>query len=78
MNGIILAFSVVFIRFIDVRIYDMHIVLMISLIIGLIAGLTMFAARFSALEEPVGRRTAMLVNSAVVLVLVLSFFALEL
>lgn len=78
VNGIVLAFSVVFIRFIDVLIYDMHIVLMILLIIGLIAVLTMLASRFSSLEETVGRRTAMLVNTAVVLLLVLSFFALEL
>ena len=78
VNGIILAFSVIFIRFIDVRIYDMPMVLMILMIIGLIVGLTMLTSRFSSLEETVGRRTAMLVNTAVVLLLVLSFFALEL
>ncbi|MDN7243281.1 hypothetical protein QWY14_15865 [Planococcus sp. N028] len=77
INGIILAFSVIFVRFIDVRVYDMHPVLMILLIIGLIAGLMKLASRSGSLEETVSRRTSLLINSAVILMLALSYFVLE-
>ncbi|TWT02299.1 hypothetical protein [Planomicrobium sp. CPCC 101079] len=78
LNGVILAFSVIFVRFIDVRIYNMHVVLVILLIVALIAGLSKLAARLPSLEEPVDRRKAIVINFAVLLALVLSFFALEL
>ncbi|TWT24703.1 hypothetical protein [Planomicrobium sp. CPCC 101110] len=78
LNGIILAFSVIFVRFIDVRIYNMHVVLVILLIVALTAGLSKLAARLPSLEEPVARRSAIAINFAVLLALVLSFFALEL
>ncbi|PSL40483.1 hypothetical protein B0H99_105261 [Planomicrobium soli] len=78
LNGIILAFSVIFVRFIDVRIYNMHTVLVIGLIVGLIAALSKLASRFSSLEEPISKRAALAVNFVVILALTLSFFALEL
>ncbi len=77
MNGIILAFSVIFARFIDVQVYDMHPVLMILLIILLIVGLNKFVSRSSSLEETVSKRASLLINSAVALALLVSFFVLE-
>lgn len=78
LNGIILAFSVIFVRFIDVRLYNLPLILVIGLIIVLIVGLTKLAARFFSSEEPVSKSTAIAVNFAVVLALTLSFFVLEL
>lgn len=78
LNGIILAFSVIFVRFIDVRLYNLPLILVIGLIIVLIVGLMKLAARFFSLEEPVSKSTAIAVNFAVVLALTLSFFVLEL
>ncbi len=78
LNGIILAFSVIFVRFIDVRLYNMHVILVILLIAALIAGLSKLASQFPSLEEPVSKRAALAINFALVLALALSFFALEL
>lgn len=77
MNGIILAFSVIFVRFIDVRVFDMHPVFMVLLIILMIAGLAKLVSRSPSMEENVSKSTSTLVNTAVILVLVLSFFILE-
>lgn len=78
VNGIALAFSVIFIRFLDVRIYDMPIVVSILLLVGLIFGLMNIIDRFPLLEAPVSRRTALLTNTIVILIIFLSFFVLEL
>lgn len=78
VNGIILAFTVILVRFIDVHVYDMHLIVNLILIVGLIAGLMKIVDRFPALEEPVGKRTALFTNTTVVITIFLAFFILEL
>lgn len=77
-NGIVLAFSVIFIRFLDVHIYDMNLLFTLLLIVVLIAGLMKLVDRFPSLDKPVGKRAAMITNITVVFVIFLSFFALDL
>lgn len=78
VNGIILAFSVIFIRFIDVRIYDMNLIVTLLLTAALIFVLMKVVDRFPALEAPVSRRTANITNFTVVAAIFIAFFALGL
>ncbi|MDN7246650.1 hypothetical protein QWY16_02180 [Planococcus shenhongbingii] len=78
VNGMILAFSVIFIRYLDVHVYDMNLVVTLILIVVLIAGLMKIVDRFPSLEEPVGKRAAMITNLTVVIVIFLCFFGLNL
>jgi len=78
VNGIVLAFSVIFIRFLDVHVYDMNLILTLLLIVVLIAGLMKIVDRFPSLDQPVGKRAAMLTNVTVVIAIFLSFFMLDL
>ncbi|MGO1060378.1 hypothetical protein ACTL32_14675 [Planococcus sp. FY231025] len=78
VNGIILAFSVIFIRFIDVRIYDMNLIVTLLLTAGLIYGLMKVVDRFPALEAPVAKRTANITNFIVIAAIFIAFFALGL
>jgi hypothetical protein len=77
-NGIVLAFSVIFIRFLDVHVYNMNLILTLLLIVGLIAGLMKLVDRFRYLDKPVGKRAAMITNITVVFFIFLAFFALNL
>lgn len=77
-NGIVLAFSVIFIRFLDVHVYDMNLLFTLLLIVILIAGLMKLVDRLPSLDKPVGKQAAMITNITVVLVIFLSFFALGL
>lgn len=77
-NGIVLAFTVIFVRFIDVKIYDMHLIVNLLLIVGLIAGLMKLLDRFPSLENPVGKKGAMATNFIVVITIFLAFFIFEL
>ncbi|MGK7378953.1 hypothetical protein ACSFXN_14050 [Planococcus sp. 1R117A] len=78
VNGMILAFSVIFIRYLDVHVYDMNLMITLILIVVLIAGLMKIVDRFPFLEEPVGKRAAMVTNLTVVIVIFLCFFGLNL
>lgn len=78
VNGMVLAFSVVFIRFLDVRVYDMNLIVTLVLLAGLIFGLMQLVDKFPSLEKPVERRTAAITNVLVVAIIFLAFFALEL
>ena len=77
-NGIVLAFTVIFVRFIDVKIYDMHLIVNLLLIVGLIAGLMKLLDRFPSLKKPVGKKGAMATNFIVVITIFLAFFIFEL
>lgn len=78
VNGIILAFSVILVRYIDVHVYDMHIILNLLVLVGLIVGGMKIAERFPALDYDVSRKTGMVINTIVVLTIFLAFFVLEL
>ncbi|RNF39213.1 hypothetical protein [Planococcus salinus] len=78
VNGMVLAFSVVFIRFIDVKVYDMNLIVTLLLLVALIMGLMKLVDRIPALEEPVGKRAALVTNVLVVMTIFLAFFVLEL
>ncbi|CEG24080.1 hypothetical protein BN1080_03099 [Planococcus massiliensis] len=73
-NGIVLAFTVILVRFIDVKIYDMHLIVNVLVIVGLIAGLMKLLNRFPSLEKPVGKKSAMAINFIVVISIFLVFF----
>lgn len=77
-NGIVLAFSVILIRFIDVKIYDMNLIVNLLLIVGLIVGLMKLVERIPSLEKPVSKTGAMATNFIVVLTIFLAFFIFEL
>lgn len=77
-NGIVLAFSVILIRFIDVKIYDMNLIVNLLLIVGLIVGLMKLVDRIPSLEKPVSKTGAMATNFIVVLTIFLAFFIFEL
>lgn len=78
VNGMILAFSVIFIRFIDVRVYDMPLLLTLALLMVLIYGGIRLVERFSALDEPVSKRTSLITNTLVIVTIFLAFFVLGL
>ncbi|WP_203334120.1 hypothetical protein [Planococcus beigongshangi] len=78
VNGIILAFSVILVRYIDVHVYDMHIILNLLVLVGLIVGGMKVAERFPALDYDVSRKVGMVINTIVVLTIFLAFFILEL
>ncbi|QMT17876.1 hypothetical protein H1Q58_02265 [Planococcus maritimus] len=78
VNGMILAFSVIFIRFIDVRVYDMPLILTLALLMGLIYGGIRLVERFPALDEPVSKRTSLITNTLVIVTIFLAFFVLGL
>lgn len=78
MNGIILAFSVILVRYIDVHVYDMHIILNLLVLVALIVGLMKFIERFPALDATVSRKTGTIINTVVVITIFLAFFVLEL
>ncbi len=78
VNGIILAFSVVLIRFIDVRIYDMNLVVTLLILVGLIYGAMRIVDRFPALDEPVTKRASYAVNTLVIISIFLAFFVFKL
>ncbi len=78
VNGMILAFSVVLIRFIDVRIYDLNLLVTLLLTAGLIFGLMKVVDRVPSLDEPVSKRIAAITNTAVVITIFLAFFVLGL
>ncbi|WP_211653123.1 hypothetical protein [Planococcus alpniumensis] len=77
-NGMILAFSVIFIRFIDVRVYDMPLILTLVLLMVLIYGGIRLVERFPALDEPVSKRTSLITNTLVIVTIFLAFFVLGL
>ncbi len=78
VNGMILAFSVIFIRFIDVRVYDMPLILTLALLMGLIYGGIRLVERFPSLDEPVSKRTSLITNTLVIVTIFLAFFVLGL
>lgn len=78
VNGIILAFSVILVRYIDVHVYDMHIILNLLVLVALIVGLMKFVERFQALDDTVSRKTGTIINTIVVLTIFIAFFVLEL
>lgn len=78
MNGIILAFSVILVRYIDVHVYDMNIVINLLILVALIVGLMKFTERFPALDATVSRKTGTIINTIVVITIFLAFFVLEL
>lgn len=75
VNGMILAFSVVLVRFVDVRIYDMNLIVTLLLTAALIFGLMKVADRFPALEAPVTKRTANITSVIVIAAIFAAFFA---
>lgn len=78
MNGIILAFSVILVRYIDVHVYDMNIVINLLILVALIVGLMKFVERFPRFDATVSRKTGTIINTIVVLTIFLAFFVLEL
>ncbi|WP_033542700.1 hypothetical protein [Planococcus sp. CAU13] len=78
VNGIILAFSVILVRYIDVHVYDMHIIVNLLVLVGLIVGGMKIAERFPALDYDVSKKVGMVINTIVVLTIFLAFFVLEL
>lgn len=78
VNGIILAFSVILVRYIDVHVYDMNIVINLLVLVALIVGGMKFAERFPALDYDVSKKTGMIINTLVVITIFLAFFVLEL
>lgn len=78
VNGMVLAFSVVLIRFIDVRVYDLNLFVTLLLTAGLIFVLMKAVDRVKSLDEPVSKRTAAITNTAVVITIFLAFFVLGL
>jgi len=78
VNGMILALSVVLIRFIDVRIYDMNLVVTLLILAALIYGAMRIVERFPSLEEPVSKQTSFTVNTLVILFIFLVFFIFKL
>ena len=78
VNGIILAFSVILVRYIDVHVYDMHIVINLLILVALIYGLLKFVERFQALDDNDSRKTGSIINTIVVLTIFIAFFVLEL
>ena len=78
VNGMILAFSVIFIRFIDVCVYDMPLLLTLALLMVLIYGGIRLVERFPALDEPVSKRTSLITNTLVIVTIFLAFFVLGL
>lgn len=78
VNGIILAFSVILVRYIDVHVYDMHIIINLLVLVALIMGGMKFAQRFPALDYDVSRKAGMIINTIVVLTIFIAFFVLEL
>ncbi len=78
VNGIILAFSVVLIRFIDVRIYDMNLIVTLLILVALIYGAMRVVDRFPSLDEPVSKRASFAVNTLVIIAIFLAFFVFKL
>lgn len=78
VNGMVLAFSVVLIRFIDVRVYDLNLFVTLLLTAGLIFVLMKAVDRVKSLDEPVSKHTAAITNTAVVITIFLAFFVLGL
>lgn len=78
VNGMILAFSVILIRFIDVRVYDMPLILTLALLMALIYGGIRLVERFPALDEPVSKKVSYITNTLVIVTIFLAFFVLGL
>ncbi|HSJ36972.1 MAG TPA: hypothetical protein VK945_02015 [Planococcus sp. (in: firmicutes)] len=78
INGIILAFSVILVRYIDVHVYDMHIVINLLVLVALIVGLMKFVERFPAFDDTISRKAGTIINTIVVLTIFIAFFVLEL
>lgn len=78
VNGMILAFSVVLIRFIDVRIYDMNLIVTLLILAALIYGAMRIVERFPSLEQPVSKQASFTVNTLVILFIFLVFFIFKL
>lgn len=78
VNGIILAFSVVLIRFIDVRIYDMNLVVTLLILAALIYGAMRVVERFPSLDQTVSKRSSYIVNTLVIISIFLAFFIFKL
>ncbi|MBT2581322.1 hypothetical protein [Planococcus sp. ISL-109] len=78
VNGMILAFSVILIRFIDVRVYDMPLIVTLVLLMALIYGGIRLVERFPALDEPVSKKMSFITNTLVIITIFTAFFVLEL
>lgn len=78
VNGMILAFSVVLIRFIDVRIYDMNLIVTLLILVALIYGAMRIVERFPSLDQPVSKQTSFTVNTLVIIAIFLAFFIFKL
>lgn len=78
VNGIILAFSVILVRYIDVHVYDMHIIINLLVLVALIVGGMKFVERFQALDDTISRKSGTIINTIVVLTIFIAFFVLEL
>ena len=78
VNGMILAFSVVLIRFVDVRIYDMNLVVTLLILVALIYGAMRIVERFPSLDQPVSKRASFAVNTLVIIAIFLAFFIFKL
>jgi len=78
VNGMILAFSVVLIRFIDVRLYDMNLIVTLLILVALIYGAMRVVERFPSLDQPVSKRTSFAVNTLVIIAIFLAFFIFKL
>ncbi len=78
VNGMILAFSVILIRYISVHVYEMPLVLTLILLMALIYAGIRLVEQFPALDEPVGKKMALATNTLVIVTIFLMFFVLKL
>jgi hypothetical protein len=78
VNGMILAFSVILVRFIDVRVYDMPLIVTLVLLMAMIYAGIRVVERFPALDEPVSKKVSYITNTLVIITIFLAFFVLEL
>ena len=75
--GVIMAATLIFVRFIDHKIYDMPIFVSVLVVIGIMVLSYKLVDRFAFFDRKISRNTYYLLNSVIISLLIITFYLIE-
>lgn len=75
--GVIMAATLIFVRFIDHKIYDMPIFVSVLVVIGIMVLSYKLVDQFAFFDRKISRNTYYLLNTVIISLLILTFYIIE-
>jgi len=75
--GVIMAATLIFVRFIDHKVYDMPILVSVLVVIGIMVLSYKLVDRVAFFDREISRNTYYLLNTVIISLLILTFYVIE-